>query len=193
MRFLGFFRRCHFNLHGFADGLSDWVETVRLRAAVPVAWQTLMIEELPLATVAQPGLWKPDWQGIFSWQSLGSSWLLDTVAAFRPPVEELGSLRRLASFPGPGPGEPICRVRALIMAGELLERLGEAEAGSALPLAKGLRPEWQFQPELSPWSQHPGELEYWQLDWETLPKVQQPTYRQKHQLATILERLGVPV
>lgn len=190
MRLLALLRRCQFGLPGFADSLARWTDTVRSQARVPAPWDRLMIEELPVCAAPRPGLWRPDWSGLFAWKPVEDSWLLRTVAAFQPPLVELGSLRQLAAFPGPGAPEPVCPLRTLIFACELLCHLGEAR--SAIGLARGLQPTASFQPELRPWSEHPEELEMWQLDWETCA-VEPAHARQRAQVEVILERTALPI
>lgn len=188
MRFLGFLRRFHFGFHGSADSLADWTEAVRSKAQVPAPWDRLLIEELPICAAPRPGLWKPDWSGLFAWKAAGPSWLLETVAAFRPKLEELGILRSLAAFPGPGTETPVCRLRGLIFACELLCLLGEGK--SAIGMARNLEPLACFQPERLPWSNYPEELEMWQLDWETCA-VETTGPRHRRQITTILERMAI--
>ncbi len=187
MRLLAFLRRCHFGFPGFADSLSSWRETVRSRARVPAPWDRLLIDELPICAAPRPALWKPDWNGLFAWKPAEASWLLRTVAAFQPPLTELGSLRQLAAFAGAGRREPVCRLRGLVFACELLCHLGEAR--SAIGLARALQPQQTSQPELAPWRDHPGELEMWQLDWETCA-VEPASARQQSQVEVILERIA---
>lgn len=188
MRLLAFLRRCHFGLPGFADNLTSWTETVRSQARVPAPWDRLIIEQLPLCAAPRPALWEPDWSGLFSWKAAEASWLLATVAAFRPALPELASLRHLAACAGPAAPGPVCRLRALIFACELLCHLGEAR--SAISLARALEPSAVFQADLPPWRDHLEELEMWRLDWDTCA-VEPVQARQRAQVAVILERTGL--
>ena len=187
LRLLAFLRRCQFGLPGFAESLSSWTETVVSQGSVPMPWQRLLLEELPICAAPRPGLWQPDWSGSFSWRALEASWLLKTVAAFRPALTEVGSLRQLAAFPGPGSQQPLCPLRALIFACELLYRLGEAR--SPIGLARGLQPTARFDPDLAPWTQAGEELSWWQMDWDTC-QVETASWRHRAQVQVILQRLG---
>jgi hypothetical protein len=188
LRLLAFLRRCQFGLPGYAESLSSWTETVRTQALIKPPWDQLLIEELPICAAPRPGRWRPDWSGVFAWRPEPPGWLLQTVAAFKPPLVELGSLRQLAAFPGPGADGPLCRLRGLIFACELLCHLGEAQ--SAIGLARTLEPSAEFEPQLAPWCDFPEELEMWQLDWETCA-VEPFTWRHRAQVGVILERLGM--
>ena len=190
MRLLAFMRRCEFSLPGYAESLASWRETVVEKARVSPPWQTVLIEQLPICAAPRVGLWTPDWSGLFAWKLEKPSWLLQTVAEFRPPLEELGSLRQLAAFTGPGAEQPVCRLRGLIFACELLCHLGEAE--SAIGLARSLEPNACFEPELAPWPTHPEELEMWSLDWETCA-VEPATWRHRSQVKVILERAALVI
>lgn len=189
LRLLAFLRRCEFGLPGYSENLTTWTQTVRSQARVPSPWDRLLIEELPICAAPRPALWKPDWSGLFDWKPAEAGWLLATVAAFQPPLVELGSLRQLAAFVGPAAPEPVCRLRALIFACELLCHLGEAR--SAIGLARALDPSARFHAERLPWSNHPEDLEMWQLDWETCA-LEPANFRHRLQVAVILERAGIP-
>ena len=106
-----------------------------------------------------------------------------------PQLDELAILSRLAAGVGPAAPEPVCRLRGLIFACELLCHLGEAT--SALGLARSLAPDLAFQPELAPWRQHPEELETWRMDWANTAELEEATRGHRAQLKAILERAGL--